>query len=60
MQRAYERIVLNITWRDREIACEQALLFGRVKLVSRESARASGEAARGVRAFSRGWLCLPK
>ena len=38
MQRAYERIVLNITWRDREIACEQALLFGRVKLVSRERA----------------------
>ena len=38
MQRAYERIVLNITWRDREIACEQALLFGWVKLVSRERA----------------------
>ena len=38
MQRAYEKIVLNITWRDREIACEQALLFGRVKLVSRERA----------------------
>ena len=58
MQRAYERIVLNITWRGREIACEQALLFVRVKLVSRE--RAGGEAARGVRAFSRGWLRLPK
>ena len=38
MQRAYKRIVLNITGRDREIACEQALLFGRVKLVSRERA----------------------
>ena len=38
MQRAYERIVLNITWRDRKIACEQALLFGQVKRVSRKRA----------------------
>ena len=43
-----------------QLACEQALLFGRVKRVSREreNARASGEAAWG--AFSRGSLRLPK
>ena len=43
------------------LACEQALLFRRVKLVSRE--RASERQSREgpfARAFSRGSLCLPK
>ena len=45
------------------LACEQALLFGRVKRVSRERAseRRSCEGPRPLaRAFSRGSLCSPK
>ena len=43
------------------LACEQALLFRRVKLVSRERAR-ERQSREGpfARAFSRGSLCLPK
>ena len=40
-----QRLSVSVTSSDTYIACEQALLFGRVKRVSRE--RASGEAARG-------------
>ena len=43
------------------LACEQALLFGRVKRVSRERA-SEWQSREGpfARAFSRGSLCLPK